>query len=105
MVAVPCNRILDDLPVHTSVAAQLILCGPLFKIEEVTEELEDIVFLEQVQSQRAAEMAFEQGCRFFKLGQHPRRGISILFGLASKCCRFRRFQRQAPMQVDAAETC
>ncbi len=40
MVAVPCNRTLDDLPVYAGIAAKLVLRGPFFKIEEIAEELE-----------------------------------------------------------------
>jgi hypothetical protein len=43
MVAVPCDRTLDDLPVHSGIACELILTRPLLKIEEIAEELEGFV--------------------------------------------------------------
>jgi hypothetical protein len=42
VVTVPCDRALDDLTVYSCIAAKLILTGPLFKIEEVAEELEGV---------------------------------------------------------------
>ena len=48
-------------------------------------------------------MPFEQRGRLFKIGQHPC-GVGIVFpGLAGEGRCLRRLQRQAPMQVDAAE--
>ena len=40
MVAMPRNRGLHDLPVHTRVGAKLIVSGPLLQVEEIAEELE-----------------------------------------------------------------
>jgi hypothetical protein len=36
----PRNRSFHDLPVHTGIAAKLVLLGPFFKVEQVTEEPE-----------------------------------------------------------------
>jgi hypothetical protein len=46
MVAVPCDRTLNDLPVNACVAAKLPSAGPLLKIEKVAEELEGFVLAE-----------------------------------------------------------
>ena len=42
VVAMPCDGTLHDLTVHARIAAKLPSASPLLKIEQVTEELEDI---------------------------------------------------------------
>ncbi len=63
MVAVPCNRVLHDLPVYAGIAAELASLRPLFKVEEIAEKLEGAVLIEQPQPDGAAEMAFKNRCR------------------------------------------
>ena len=46
VVAMPCNRALDDLPVNAGVAAELVALGPLFKVEEVAEKLKGVGLVE-----------------------------------------------------------
>ena len=101
VVAVPCNRILHDLPVHAGIAAELVLSGPLLKVEEIAEELEAFGLVEQPQPKRAAKMAFKNRRRLLKVGQHPRCVGGVLLRLALKRLDLRRLQREAPMQVDA----
>ena len=48
-------------------------------------------------------MPFEQRGRLFKIGQHPRCVGVVLLRLAREGRGLRRLQRQAPMQIDAAE--
>ena len=42
VIAVPRDRTLDDLPVHASIAAELVALCPLFKVEQVAEELKGL---------------------------------------------------------------
>ena len=87
VVAVPCDWALDDLAVHAGVAAELVVAGPFFKIEEIAEELEGFVLAEQPQSKRAAEMPFENRRRLLQIGQHPRGVGGVLLRLALECLR------------------
>ncbi len=82
VVAVPCDRTLHDLPVHSGVAAKLVLLGPLFEVEKIAEKLEDFGLVEQTQSQRAAEMGLKNGCGLLKIGQHARGIDGVLLWLA-----------------------
>ena len=50
-------------------------------------------------------MAFHQRGRLFKVGQHSRSVGGVLLGLAGEGGCLRRFQCQAPMQIDAAKAC
>jgi hypothetical protein len=59
MVAVPCHGTLHDLAVHARIAAKLTLACPLFKIEEIAEELEGLELAEQLETEGAAEMSFQ----------------------------------------------
>ena len=88
----------------TPSSADSVYAGrPLFEIEQIAEKLIDRVLFKQPQSERTAEMPFEQRGRLFKIGQHPR-GVGVVFlGLAREGRCLRRLQRQAPMQIDAAE--
>ncbi len=58
VVAVPRHRALYNLPIHASVAAELVLAGPLFQIEQIAEELKGRVLSEHPESQRTAEVSF-----------------------------------------------
>ena len=105
MVAVPCHGTLHDLPVHAVIGGQIVLCRPLFKVEQVAEKLVGIVFRKQLQTQGSTEMAFEQRGGFLKIGQHSR-GVGGMFrGFPSEGIGLGRFHRQAPMQIDAAKAC
>src|SRR6185437_6583002 len=55
MIAVPCNRIADDLAVYARIVAELRLRSPLFEIEEVRKELECAALVEQSQTQQTPE--------------------------------------------------
>ncbi len=80
MVVIPCNRALYDLAVHAVMGRQIVFGRPLFEIEEIAEELIGIVFRKQFQSNRRAEMPFEQRGRLCEVGQHPRRnGLKYVF--------------------------
>jgi hypothetical protein len=70
VVAVPCDRTLHDLPVYSSVAAELVARSPLFKVEEVAEKLKGLGLIKQTQSQRAAEVGLKDRRSLFKVGQH-----------------------------------
>jgi len=59
----PCDWTLDDLAVYAVVAAELVTLCPFFKIEEITEKLEDFGFVQQTESERAAEMGLKDGGR------------------------------------------
>ena len=59
VVAVPGHRALHDLPVHSGIGAKFALAGPLLKIEEVAEELEDFILPKQAQPERTAEMPLQ----------------------------------------------
>ncbi len=56
MVAVPCDRALYDLPVHSGIAAELVVLGPLLKVEEIAKNWKASVLSSKPQSERAAEM-------------------------------------------------
>ena len=92
-----------DLPVHAGIAAQAALGRPLFEVEEIAEELICPVLFEQPQAKRGAEMTFEQRSRLLKLGQHPRGVGGVFRGLVGESGCLPRLQREAPMQIDAAE--
>src|SRR5260370_41332155 len=50
-------------------------------------------------------MTLKNGRRLLKLREHPRSIPGVLLWLPLKRLLLRRFQREAPMQVDAAEGC
>ncbi len=100
MVAMPRDRALYDLPVNASVAAELVAAGPLLQIEQIAEELEGFGLAEQLETERAAEVSFQQGCRLLKIGEHPGCVSGVLLRLALEGLDLRRLQRQAPVKVD-----
>ena len=79
--------------------------GPFFKIEKVAEKLERRVVVEQAQPECAAKMPFQNGGRLLQVSQHSRRVGSVLLWPLLKCHDRRRFQREAPVQVDPPEGC
>ena len=63
VITVPRNRSLYDLPVHASIAAQLVTFCPFLKIEQVTEELEGFVLTQKPQVQWRCQGGFEEWLR------------------------------------------
>ena len=105
MIGLPGDRALDDLPVYAAAGAELALFRPIFKIEEIAEELECTLLVEQAQADGATEISGTSCRRFIPLCQHPRRCAGVLLGRAVERSELRRFQRQAPVLVDPAESC
>ena len=103
MVLKPRHRRLHDLAVYAGIAAKMILFGPIFKVEQVAEELECSVLVEPTQAECGCEMTFEQSGCFLQLGQHPRRVVGVLGRFLLDALELGRLNREAPMQVDAAE--
>ena len=103
MIAMPCNRALDDLPVNTGITAKLVAAGPFLQIEEVAEELEASSLPSSRRSERAAEVSFQQGRGLLQIGEHPRCVSGILVRRALEGLRLRWLQRQAPVKIDSPE--
>src|ERR1700721_2465015 len=103
MIAVPCNGIADDLPVYPGIVTELRLRSPLFKVEEIREELECAVLIQRAQPQQTAEMTFKNRGGFLKLHQHPRGVGGVLLRLTLECLQLRWLQREAPVKVYASK--
>ena len=103
--AVPRHRALDYLPVHAGIAAGLVTLRPFLKVEQIAEELERFGPAKESQAQRTTEMTLKNDRCLLKLCKHPRCVGSMLLRLTLKRIYLRRLQREAPMQVDAAEAC
>jgi hypothetical protein len=61
MVVVPSHGVLHNLAVHAGIVAELVVLCPLFEIEETAEKLEGFGFVDQTQSQGAAEVGLKDG--------------------------------------------
>jgi len=70
MIAVPCDGTFDDLAIHSVVASKLVAASPLFKVEQVAEELECVRLTHESQAERAAKMSFQQNRGLLKVRQH-----------------------------------
>ena len=82
MVAFPRHGVLNDLTVYTGITAELSPFRPVFKIEEIAEELKYALLVEQAQANGVAEIAPKQCRCLLQLGQHPR-GRGYVFHPAS----------------------
>ena len=100
MIAVPGNWVPDDLAVYAFVAAELAGSGPLFKIEEVAEEVECGTLVEQAQPERSSQVSHQNRGRLFKVGQHSRGAGGVLLRLLLECSDLWRLDGQAPVQVN-----
>ncbi len=103
MVAVPRHRALDDLAVDAGVGAEMVTLRPLLQVVEVAEELEGTLFCLQLQADGVAQVRFEDGGRFDQLGEQAGILAGLFLGLAGERRGLGWLDRQAPVDVDAAE--
>jgi len=100
MIAVPGNRVPNDLAVYAFLAAELAGSRPLLKIEEVAEEVECGSLVQQPQPERSSQMPHQNRGRLFKVGQHSGSAGGVLLWLLLECSDLWRLDGQAPVQIN-----
>ena len=87
----PGNRVRHDLPIYARVLTELVGSSPLLQIEEVTEKLKHMLFVEQAKTDCIPKVAVQNRSRLLEFGQQARRGDGILFRPGHKRIRLGRF--------------
>jgi len=101
----PVDGTLHDLPVDAGVGTKVVSFCPIFEVEQIAEELKRLIFRQASKPERRSEIAGQQRRCLPKIHEHPRVRDSVVVRILLGRLRFRRFERQTPMQIDPAEPC